>query len=47
MYLSHVCMSALTADFPVVVSEARAAVVRDCAVGQVAVAVVGWGACDH
>lgn len=40
-------MSALTVDSPVVVSEACAAVVGDWTVRQVAVAVVGWGACDH
>ena len=40
-------MSALTVGSPVVVSEAWAAVVRDWTVRQVAVAVVGWSACDH
>lgn len=37
----------LTVDFSVVVGEARAAVVRDRTVRQVAVAVVGWGARYH
>lgn len=37
----------LTVDFSVVVGEARAAVVRDRTVRQVAVAVVGRGARDH
>lgn len=37
----------LTVASPVVIGEVGAAVVGDCTVRQVAVAVVCWGACDH
>lgn len=47
MSVDATCMSALTVDSPEVVGEARAAVVGYRTVRQVAVAVVGWGACDH
>lgn len=40
-------MCALTVAPPVVVSQASAAVVGDRTVRLVAVAVVGWSACDH
>lgn len=45
--LDHWVTGCVGVDSPVVVGEARAAIVRNRTVGQVAVAIVGWGACDH
>lgn len=47
MLLNHRVADCIGVDSPEVVGEARAAIVGDRTVRQVAVAVVGWGTCDH
>lgn len=47
MFLNHGIAGCVGIDPPVVVSEVGAAIVRHWTVRQVAVAVVGWGTCDH
>lgn len=47
MFLNHRVTHCVGVASPVVIGEVGAAVVGDCTVRQVAVAVVCWGACDH